>query len=416
MAKNIAVIGAGASGLTAAIAAARQGASVTVLEAQGAPGKKLLVTGNGRCNLTNLSADLPDAYYGSGSELARSVTRRFGAREILDFFSGLGLLTQEKNGCVYPYTMQAGSVLDVLLAELRRLHVNLKFNQKILRITDRGNDAGKQYAIETPGWTYEADAVILSCGSMAAPSTGASGEGYLLAQTLGHTVITPRPALVPLTSGFPYLNRFAGVRCRAKLTLFCNGRVLGEDTGELQWTNYGISGIVAFQLSRHVRADAEGPYEMQIDLVPDYSAKELQGILSLRAKELPGESVTVLLRGIINEKMIKVLLNEAGENLTQKSCTDLTEEEIASIIRRIREFRIPVTGTRSFEQAQICAGGVDCSGITDQLESRLHRNLYFAGEMLDVDGPCGGYNLQWAFSSGFLAGRKAAQSDERRQP
>ncbi len=415
MAKTIAVIGAGASGLTAAIAAARCGAQTTILEAQSSPGKKLLVTGNGRCNLTNLSAALPEAYFGSGAALARSVTERFGVRETLDFFSGLGLLTQEKNGCVYPYTMQAGSVLDVLLAELRRLHGNLKFGQKILRITDRGDREEKQYAIETAGWKYEADAVILACGSMAAPATGATGDGYLLAQTLGHTVITPRPALVPLDSSFPYLNRFSGVRCRAKLTLLCKGKVLGEDTGELQWTKYGISGIVAFQLSRHVRADEEGPYEMQIDLVPDYRAEELQGMLCARAKELAGESVTVLLRGILNEKMIKVLLNEAEEGLTQKCCTDLTGEEIGAICRELKEFRIPITGTRSFDQAQICAGGVDCSEITDDLESRLHKNLYFAGEMLDVDGPCGGYNLQWAFSSGFVSGVHAAGAKERRE-
>ncbi len=416
MAKNITVIGAGASGLTAAISAAGKGAQVTILEAQERPGRKLLVTGNGRCNLTNTSAHLPEEYHGSGADLARRLTGRFGAKETLEFFSQLGLLTQEKNGCVYPCTMQSDSVLDVLLAELRIRRVNFKFSQKILRITDNGwsEDDALRYAIETPSWVYRADAVILACGSMAAPSTGASEAGYLLAQTLGHRVIAPRPALVPLASDFSYLNRFAGVRCRAKLTLLQGGEKIAEETGELQWTKYGISGIVAFQLSRYVSTGGKG-YSLQIDLLPDHTAGELEALLSVRAAQLNQESTTVLLRGILNEKMIKVILEcasapaaAAGEKLTQKSCADLKESDIRSICRAVKCFSVPVTGTRSFDQAQVCAGGVDCTEVTDHLESVLHRDLYFAGELLDVDGPCGGYNLQWAFTSGYLAGQYAA--------
>ncbi len=428
MSKSIIVIGAGASGMTAAIAAARQGSAVTILEAQERPGKKLLVTGNGRCNLTNRSKSLSASYYGTGASLAASLTEKFGAEASLQFFSGLGLFTQEKNGCVYPYTLQAVSVLDVLLAELRRLHVNLKFNQKILRITDRGKEeqaAGRtgKYEIETPGWTYEADAVVLACGSMAAPSTGASGEGYLLAQMLGHEVVRVRPALVPLTSDFPYLNRFAGIRCRAKLTLLLGSSPVAEETGELQWTKYGISGIAAFQLSRFVsvlpdqNAAGEDSFTLQIDLLPDYSLEELEAVLTSRAEELGRETASILLRGIVQEKMIRVLLDCASgqaARLSQASlfgtcCADLTPADLSCICRVIKAFSVPVSGTRSFDQAQVCAGGVSCREVTDQLESRLHKGLYFAGELLDVDGPCGGYNLQWAWTSGYTAGTAAGR-------
>ncbi|MCD7716550.1 MAG: NAD(P)/FAD-dependent oxidoreductase [Lachnospiraceae bacterium] len=511
MAKNVMIIGAGAAGLTAAISAARTGANVTVLEAQERPGRKLLVTGNGRCNLTNISENLAEQYRGSGAALASKLLRQFDAKAALEFFHGLGLLTQEKNGYVYPYTAQASSVLDVLLAELRRLKVKLKFSQEITEIIDFESAVGLQissngrnqewsarresnlqtaarFAVVTPTWTYQADAVILACGSKAAPSTGASGEGYLLAQALGHTIVDPRPALVPLTSHASFLNRAAGVRCRAGVTLlrkhFSEGDTaqnssaatddhrgfgnrtlphrkdtgpsqyeeIAQDIGELQWTNYGVSGIVIFQLSRYIAGDADysksivykankaniantenrtvkaitankAEYALCIDFFPDYSEQYLKDLLTKRAAELPKEPVSVLLRGLLNEKLIPAVLEQA-ENAPDSDigrqqeqavklpavCKDLKQTDITGICRSLKSFYLPVTGTKSFDQAQICAGGVDCREITDELESRLHSGLYFAGEMLDVDGPCGGYNLQWAWTSGYIAGASASRA------
>ncbi len=410
MSNSVVIIGAGASGLTAAICAARLGAKVTILEEQDRPGKKLLVTGNGRCNLSNTFGNMEQSYYGTGKKIAISLIHEFGCEQTVDFFQSLGLLTQEKNGYLYPYTMQASSVLDVLLAETRRLQINLKCSQKILRITDCATEDGTSYEIETPTWTYSGDTLILACGSMAAPSTGATGDGYLLAQMCGHSIIPPCPALVPLTCDFSYLNRLSGVRCRARVTLFCDKEELATDTGELQWTNYGVSGIVVLSISRFVsvQRNSHRQFTLKLDFFPDYCEEELFSILSRRSGELLTEPISVLLRGFLHEKLNKVILETAGIRVT--SCSELSEADLLSICNVLKNFSIPVSGTRSFDQAQVCAGGVDCNEVTSNLESRLHKGLYFSGEILDVDGPCGGYNLQWAFTSGYCAGSSAAGS------
>ncbi len=513
MKKKIIVIGAGAAGLMAAISAARSGAEVTILESQDRPGRKLLVTGNGRCNLTNTDKNICERYHGTGAALAAQLLKQFSVMDTLAFFWELGLLTTEKNDFVYPYTSQASSVLEVLLAELRRLRVKLKFSVTITEIIDygkcsersqkqAGHSAGvddesafafessessgrlMRYAVVTPTWTYTADAVILACGSKAAPSAGASGKGYALAQTLGHSIIPLRPALVPFTcqASFPE-QKLAGVRCRAEVSLLikpsglasrpvsngshaklqqasdislissmeaemaAHGKDMPEpvarDTGELQWTRYGVSGIVIFQLSRFAQFpfDHKNPgsqrngvtntqtngktdsasdgcgqnsYLLRIDFLPDYTEDEIEEQLLKRAEKLGRESVSVLLRGLLNEKLISVILKRAGEacggNLPG-SCLEIANHKdfIHALVAVIKGYLLPIAGTKSFDQAQVCAGGVDCREISDRLESCLHKDLYFAGELLDVDGPCGGYNLQWAWTSGYLAGKNAAE-------
>ncbi|MCD7744359.1 MAG: NAD(P)/FAD-dependent oxidoreductase [Lachnospiraceae bacterium] len=482
MKKKVIVIGAGAAGLTAAISAARSGAEVTILEAQERPGRKLLVTGNGRCNLTNTDRGIHERYCGTGSSLASLLLKQFSASDTLAFFHELGLFTQEKNEYVYPYTSQASSVLEVLLAELRRLRVKLKFSVTVTEIVDHSKYTGisqkkpdalkksrakpdssacafdqeeqsPQYSIVTPTWTYEADAVILACGSKAAPSTGASETGYALAQALGHSIIRPRPVLVPFTcqSSFPE-QRLAGVRCRAKVSLLrhhsihapANAPAIAEnqvsfvshkessqmqcgnkayeritsDIGELQWTKYGVSGIVIFQLSRFTEfsfteSGKQNRYLLSIDFLPDYTEAEIEEMLRQRAEDLGRESVSVLLRGMLHEKLIPVILKRAGEacgGYAPKFCSELWNHKnfIPGLAAVIKAYLLPITGTKSFEQAQVCAGGVDGREVSVHLESRFHRNLYFAGELMDVDGPCGGYNLQWAWTSGYLAGQNAA--------
>ncbi|MCD8106246.1 MAG: aminoacetone oxidase family FAD-binding enzyme [Lachnospiraceae bacterium] len=458
MPANVIVIGAGASGLMAAISAARSGAAVTVLEAQERAGRKLLITGNGRCNLTSPDPEMAKKYQGTGAGLAMRLTGEFGNEATLDFFHSLGLLTREKNGCVYPYTMRASSVLDVLLAEARSLRVKLKFSQKITEVIPAGaaqpdrlaqadaggslpngaDDAVPHYQVVTPTWTYTADSVILACGSKAAPATGAASEGYLLAESLGHSIIEPRPVLVPLVCEKHFLEKsLAGMRCHAKVTLlysasgFWTDRAteeLASETGELQWTNYGVSGIVIFGLSRYAdfgrfssdrspaaaQASAKGTknrihYVLSIDFLPDFNERELEELLIKRAGGLSKEPVSVLLRGFLNEKLIPLVLSHAGQGHPPVYCLEMTEEFIKELVTVMKMYHLPVFGTKSFDQAQVCAGGVDCAGVTEKLESRLHKSLYFAGEMLDVDGPCGGYNLQWAWTSGYLAGKNAAK-------
>lgn len=420
--KKILVAGAGASGLMAAIAAADAGAEVTVLEAMEKPGKKLLLTGNGRCNLTNLDPDLPDAYYGTGAAAASKLLRQFGAKELLAWFEDLGLLVQEKNGYVYPYSAQSGSVLDVLLIEARKLRIKLKYSERITEIT-HDPDAEHPWSVKTASWCYAADAVILACGSKTIPTTGSDGSGYALAASLGHRICTVAPALTPITCKGPVPQTLAGVRCRACVTLTeqtapqTSRRVLRRETGELQWTKYGISGIVVFQLSRFVSLAPSGARQsVSIDFLPEFEQDALNRFLVKRAAMLGEEKTGMLLSGILHEKIIPVVLSLADRKLKGKKplaktcCQDLSAEQLQNILSALKNFQLEVTGTKSYDIAQICAGGVDCSELfPETLESRLHKGLYFAGEILDVDGPCGGYNLQWAWTSGYLAGKSAAK-------
>lgn len=445
--RNVIVVGAGAAGLMAAVWAARSGAEVTILEAMERPGKKLLLTGNGRCNLTNLDPDLPERYYGTGHALARSVIQQFDAFAVRSFFEELGLLTTEKNGYVYPYCAQSSAVLETLLAETRRLKIRLKFSEKITQIAaaDTCKASGSQdhlhlsapgWAVKTSSWVYYADALILACGSKCIADTGSDGSGYTLAKALGHPVIPAAPALAPVTCSASYLQSVAGVRCRAKVSLYRSGgssfsedKLLACDTGELQWTRYGVSGIVIFQLSRFIStAPATEKMFLSIDLFPEFSREYLFHLLKKRATLLGSEKTSVLLSGMLNDKLIPVILayaqkkqeNPSGQQenaakkirpLSKYTCAELTDAHLESILRTAKQLRLTVTGTKSFDTCQVCAGGVDCRKIDpDTLESRICPSLYFAGELLDVDGPCGGYNLQWAWSSGRLAGISAARS------
>lgn len=466
--KKVIIAGAGAAGLMAAITAARAGAQVTVLDAMERPGKKLLLTGNGRCNLTNLNPSLPESYYGTGAAVAASVIKQFDAQELLAFFRELGLLVQEKNGYVYPYSAQSGSVLAVLLAEAKRLKVKLKYSEKIIEIrrerknaADAGPDTAKDgfipltadsseqdswWAVKTQSWCYYGDALILACGSKAVPATGSDGSGYELAKELGHTIRKVAPALVPVMCEGKFLPLLAGVRCRAEVSLWEQTaakqnvfktenakkgpekisaagqhclKLLKKDTGELQWTKYGVSGIVVFQLSRFVSLAKPGTKQyLKIDFLPEFG-DELQQLLTRRAAMLGEEKAGMLLAGMLNDKLIPVILERADRHAKAKKalaktiCQNVSPEQITAIIHEIKQFTLEVTGTKSFDVAQVCAGGVDCSEIKEQtLESKLQRQLYFAGEILDVDGPCGGYNLQWAWSSGYLAGKSAAAKDK----
>lgn len=469
--RKIIVAGAGPAGLTAAIFAARQGAEVTILEGMERPGKKLLLTGNGRCNITNLDKQLPEAYYGSGREIAAALTRGFGAEEVCRFFEELGLLTQEKNGYVYPYSAQSSAVLEVLLAEVRRLKIKLKLSERIVAVynttvlpenrnpikPDQKNMTGSDsrinscecvvdttenqrctlWTVETATWKYQADAVIITCGSKCVPATGSDGSGYTLAESLGHRIVPVAPALVPVTCRFEELQSLAGVRCRAKVSLFKAGTkngvqrtFLASELGELQWTKYGISGIVVFQLSRFVsNAAPNEKLNFELDLLPEFDSEQIRNLLLNRAGQIRNEKASVLLNGLLNDKLIPVILKEAdkilaaeqessekGKNkkkirsLTKYICSELNEMQLDAVIQAMKKLELPITGTKSFDTCQVCSGGVDCRELNPEtLESRFHEGLYFAGEIVDVDGPCGGYNLQWAWSSGYAAGCAAAK-------
>ena len=431
--RRVLVIGGGASGLMAAIAAAEQGAKVTLLEKNRQVGKKILVTGNGRCNLTNENQD-EACYRGGEPGFARTVFGNFGLPDTLRFFERLGVCAKSRNGYLYPYSDQASSVADALRMEAERLGVKLALGNQILEIRalnpngasgdlgrpeeDRAGKAsgdsavsGPRFAARTEGWTYEGDACVLAAGSAAAPATGSDGSGYALAKSLGHRIIKPLPALVALRCRERFFERLAGLRMEASVRILADGKELARDWGEVQFTKTGISGIPVFQVSRWgVRAlDAGKEVCAVLNLLPLFSKEQLLSFLEQRRKCSSYKTGKQFLVGIFPEKLIPVLL-ERAKSPKEKPVGDWRKEELASLAQVIGGFSLTLRGFGSFSQAQVCSGGVDTASVNGKtMESRLVPGLYFAGELLDIDGACGGYNLQWAWSTGALAGRFAAE-------
>lgn len=389
--KQIIIVGAGASGLVAAIKAAAIGAAVTVLEQNDRPGRKICATGNGRCNMTNLN-NIENAYRGSHPEFVKDALKQFSVDDTLSFFQKLGICTTDRSGWVYPRSNQAQSIVDVLTMKARSLKVKLKTNQYVTGVSFTGG----HWNVHTNGWTYTCDAVILANGSKASSVAGSGESGYKIARSLGHHLIEPLPALTALKCKENYFSVWSGVRTEGKVTLYINGTPETSQQGELQLTDYGVSGIPVFQISRYaIRAIYEKKkVELSINFFPELTKQELQEYLGRRKNDCPYKNEKELLTGLFPEKLIRVLA-------AQKD-----------LISAITDFRLSVKSGLSFEQAQICSGGVDTSEIDSHtMESRLHKGLYFAGELLDIDGTCGGYNLQWAWSSGATAGIHAAKEE-----
>ncbi len=386
------IIGGGAAGLMAAIAAARAGADAAIVEHTDKIGKKLLVTGNGRCNLTNLH-QTPRCYRSGDADAAWSVVSAFTQKDTISFFEELGLLTRDREGYVYPYSNQAGSLLRVLKTELFRLHIPVYYRTQIQNIRKKNG----QFVCETEEKKYIAGKLILATGSKAAPKTGSDGSGYALAKELGHTVTEIYPALVQLLAKEKCFKNLAGVRADAGVKLYVDEKLAAEDIGELQLTEYGISGIPVFQISRYASEGlATGKkIKVEIDFCPALKQQELKEWIEKRLQM--GIRMREVLCGILNEKLAEYFAEGYGK-----------QRELA---QSIKHFKVTITGTKDFEQCQVCMGGVSLSEIdADSMQSRLTEGLYFAGELLDVDGICGGYNLQWAWSSGHLAGIRAAQA------
>ena len=415
MGRKVAVVGGGAAGMMAAVQAAYAGARVTVYERNDRVGKKILSTGNGKCNFSN--EDMRAAcYYGSGAGYVDGFYKQFGVAETKTFFRELGMRIKDRNGYLYPASEQAATVLDVLRYEMERLGIEICAGCRVTGIDGPGNP-GCRLTLETETAAYKKrtyDAVILACGGRAAPKTGSDGTGLAMAKRLGHRIVPTVPALTALRCGETFWKQVAGVRCEARLMLYIDGNEVSSVQGELQLTDYGISGIPVFQFSRIAAyALQEGrTVTVKIDLMPDSGAAGTQeAFWAQRWERQKRQSVEQFVTGTVNKKVGLLLLKLAGIRETETVC------EIEGARRRKLEqlfhvFEVTVKGTNSFEQAQVCAGGVDFAEVTDRLESVRRPGLFFAGEMLDIDGICGGYNLQWAWSSGAVAGRAAAGKAE----
>lgn len=411
--KKIAVIGAGASGMTAAVAAAntaeqiREHWQICLLDHKDLPGKKILSTGNGRCNLTNEYMDI-SCFHSQHPKIACQILDRFGTQDTLDFFYDLGLLTKSRGGYIYPRTDQAATVRGLLEMELKRRKVKVHTGVHVEKIKKNRD----QFQIIGSGGSFFADRVILAAGGRAAPVQGSDGSGYQLAKSLGHTLLPVVPALVPLKVRSNPLSKAAGVRTEAAVTAVCSGKETAKDQGELQITAYGISGIPVFQISRHIALALEKneSAEVRVDLAPWSEESDLRSYLKSRAAGRTQMSAGEFLTGMFHQKLIPRILESAGIRMNTP-VKDLSKETLGRLSKVCKNIRLTIEDTAGFDNAQVTAGGIPLNEIDGRtMESRRSKGCYLAGEILDVDGICGGYNLQWAWASGYLAGTAAVRS------
>ena len=392
MTEELIIIGGGAAGMMAAITAAGCGVRPILLEGGERVGRKILSTGNGKCNYTNYHMT-PDCFRSTDSAFPAEVLRHFNEKNTIRFFRSLGILPYDRNGYVYPRSEQAASVLDALRRGLEERDVREHTSCKVQRVSRTGDG----FLVETEVGNFHAKRLILAAGGCAAPKTGSDGSGFILARQLGHTIVSPVPALVQLRAEEPFFKSISGVRTQARVTILIDGKPAASDRGEVQLTDYGISGIPVFQVSRYASRACRERRRVQavLDFLPEYSMKEAEALFAQRKREHPRWSEDELLAGILPKKLA-VLLAKQGKGHQAQICKNWT---------------ITIKNTNGFDQAQVCAGGVSVKEIRpDTCESRLVSGLFFGGEVMDVDGICGGYNLQWAWSTGYLAGRSAAES------
>ena len=405
--RQVIVVGGGAAGMIAAISARRLGADVTILEKNPRVGKKILATGNGRCNFTNINADV-GYYHGNNPKFTYSALSNFTVDDTIKFFEKLGIAHKvEDFGKVFPMSDQASSILDVFLYELNQLGVNVVCDANVKDIRKNG-----QFLIELEdGKVYKGDRVIITTGGKAMPSSGSDGNGYDLAARLGHTIIDIFPALVQLKLEGPFFKRLDGVKFVGTTEIIHNNKSVAIDRGDILFTNYGVSGPPILQISRKagelLKAGQEAYLKITImDMMP---IEELRTFLNKRWQTSSSKPLDFSLVGLINKRLIPVVLMEAGINDMGRPVANLSAKEQERIIDILTDWRFKIRGTRSWPSAQVTAGGVDTREINqDTMESKLVEGLFFAGEIIDIDGQCGGFNLQWAWSSGHIAGQNAA--------
>lgn len=409
--KQIVIIGGGAAGLAAALTASRQApdVKVTVLERLDRVGKKILATGNGRCNLTNLQAGIKH-FYSSDKAALKSLLNGMEPERVMIFFRSLGLICQEEEeGRVYPYCKQASMVLDVLLQALERANIHVQCG---CAVTGIDRNKGK-FAVKTAdGRTIPADGVILTCGGKAAPKLGSDGSGYALARKLSHNCTPLYPALVALKCDMNGLGGLKGIRAQAGLKLMAGEHILGQDIGELQFTEYGLSGIPAMQLSGRLSKLRKGEKcTALVDLFPQWQEESLFRELKARQKASPSGTLETLLLGTIHKRLAYAVLKSAGLQPLSRTNASLTNGELHRLADTLKGWIFPVTGTQGWDAAQVTGGGIPLGEVEpDTMQSRLQPGLYLAGEILDVTGDCGGFNLHWAWCSGIRAGEAAAKA------
>lgn len=399
---DIIVVGAGAAGLIASIAAARAGHCVILLEQNTKIGKKILVSGNGKCNISNRYIH-PNRFHGQYSDFIETVLEHHGFEIIEKFFTSIGLeLVEGKEGQMFPMSLQASSVVELLAYEAKSLGVQIVCECAVTSIAKNGDI----FTLETTQGIHDCEKLILSSGSPAAPQLGGSNSGYAFATKLGHTLIPRHPSLVQLCSDEIWVKSCAGVKIAGIATLYANGERITEKKGDLLFTVYGISGLAILDLSREVstRLASFDYCELRLDLMPAFSKEKLSNLLLNRINSHSEKPIALWLQGIIHKKLIPIISEQSKCKVKEEN--QLDRKEINKLVHTIKNLRLSISDTKGFEGAEVATGGIDTKEINPQtMESKLVPGLYFAGEILDVDGDRGGFNFHFAWVSGMSAGK-----------
>ncbi len=418
---DIAIIGGGASGMAAALyahktllPATKEISSISLFERNDRLGKKLLMTGNGRCNLANLDTGL-NRFHGGDTSFARHALSLFPPEKVIALFEEMGVVcTVEEDRKVYPASLHAGSVLDALRLALDEKGIVLYRETMIKELSKVGN---RFILHSSDRKTFSASSVIVATGGMCAPATGSDGNGYKLLTAFSHELVAPVPSIVQLTTATRFVKPLSGNKIRGKVSLYIDRTLIRAENGEILFTDYGLSGPPVLQLSGYVsRAFHEGKKKgrlpqisVELDFLPDYSRDEVTTLLRNRKNAFAGRKLEEFLTGLFQRRLAYGLLKSSFEKPLSATVANLTDEDIARLARSCKALPVAVSGTMSFANAQTTAGGIATSGFDPAtMGSNRCGGLFACGEILDIDGDCGGFNLQWAWASGFLAGSSAA--------
>lgn len=405
MKTEIAVIGGGASGLMAAITAKKSGKEVIILERKDRILKKVLITGNGRCNITNVNANISN-YFGKNISSVENILNRFTPQDTMDFFNELGIVCNEENrGKVYPLSGQASSVVDALRFEAEKLGIKIETEFYVRKIE---KDGFKFRIYSEDKKKIEAGRVIIAAGGQSYPELGSNGSGFELAKELGHSVTKLSPSIVQLKTEKNQVKGLQGIKTDVAVTAYGDNKKICTYDGELLFTDYGISGNVVFNISFVMPLYKN--VEFEIDFMEKFDYNELYEMLKERKRILSHLTMENYFNGMINKKLGQFLSKVSGIEKLSKPVKDLNDSDIRKLCTVLKKYRVKILETTGFKNAQVTAGGVSLDEVnTETLESKIVKGLYFSGEVLDVYGECGGFNLQWAWASGHIAGENAAK-------
>jgi len=391
------IVGGGASGLMASISASRAGTKVTILEQNSKIGRKISISGNGMCNISNRYIS-PNRFYSSNPQFIVDFLDGYGFEEVEKFFISIGLeLTEGKDGKIFPLSYQASTVIELLEYEATKLGVEIIYNTQVTKIINNSD-----FVVETTQGEFRAEKLLIASGSLAYPKLGGSDLGYKFAEDMGHTIVERHPSLVQLCSNESWTKSISGVKVYSRVKLYSNREYIGERTGDVLFTDYGVSGLAILDISREasIRLSQHEHCQLSIDLMPDISRDRLINFLLNRVDETSQKPISLWLMGILHKKLTNIIIEDSSCRV-EKEC-DLNRREIIKLVYSIKNLKITITDTKGWGGAEVSTGGVDTLEVNPKtMESRIVPNLYFAGEVLDVDGDRGGFNFHFAWVGGL---------------